>query len=213
MTFEPDEPYRTLAGPGESELVVDRSRFLGRARPVESEERAEAFVEELRSEHYDARHVCYGLRVGRGGQRIDRSNDDGEPPRTGGFPIWQVLDGEDVTNSICGVVRYFGGVELGTGGLTRAYRETAREAIDDAGITEHFPETNIELTIPYDRLDAVEHAAESSEMARIVETEYTDDVTMELAVRRRSKETFLDRLGEVLGRELKGQKQDESIDE
>lgn len=199
--FDPDAPYRTLEGHGESELVVDRSRFLGEALPVESEEEAEAYVEAVRDEHYDARHVCYGLRVGRGGQRIDRSNDDGEPPRTGGFPIWQVLDGEDVTNALCLVVRYFGGVELGTGGLTRAYRETAREAIDEAGIVERHPERRLEIAVPYDRFDAVEHLVDSSEDARAVETEYTDEVTLTLAIHANAFDSFRERLGGTLQRD------------
>ncbi len=198
--FDPDDPYRTLASHGESELVVDRSRFLGEALPVESEEKAESYVEAVRDEHYDARHVCYGLRVGRGPQRIDRSNDDGEPPRTGGFPIWQVLDGENITHSLCLVVRYFGGVELGTGRLRRAYRETAREAIDEAGITTRHPERRLHLNVPYERLDEVEHLVDSSDCARTLDTEYTDDVALTLAIYSRDVEDFCERLGGTLQR-------------
>lgn len=199
---EPTDPYNTLAGIGESELVVDRSRFLGEARPVSTEEEAEAYVEEVRSEHYDARHVCYGLRVGRGGQRIDRSNDDGEPPRTGGFPIWQVLDGEDVTNALCLVVRYYGGVKLGTGGLTRAYRSAAREAVDEAGIVERFPEQTLAVTIPYDRHGEVEHFLETHDHARTVDTDYGGEVTLEIAVWTEKVEAFREELEGVLNREL-----------
>lgn len=200
--FDAADPYNTLGEVGTSELVVDRSEFLGEARPVESEAEAEARVEEVRDEHYDARHVCYGLRVGRGAQRIDRSNDDGEPPRTGGFPIWQVLDGRDVTDALCLVVRYYGGVELGTGGLTRAYREAAREAVDDAGVVEVYPETELQVTVPYEGLDQVEHLVESSDVSRAVDAEYTDDVELTIAVRRRDAESFRDKLGEILRRDL-----------
>lgn len=200
--FDPTDPYMTLGGIGTAELVVERSRFLGEARPVESEEEAEARVEEVRDEHYDARHVCYGLRVGRGAQRIDRSNDDGEPPRTGGFPIWQVLDGEDVTNALCLVVRYFGGVELGTGGLTRAYRDAARAAVEEAGIVEVVPEQILELTVGYARYDAVEHLVESSDCARILEAEFTDDVALEVAVHARELDAFRERLSGALNRDV-----------
>jgi len=200
--FEPTDPYNTLAGVGDSELVVERSRFLGEARPVSSEQQAEAYVEEVRSEHYDARHVCYGLRVGRGGQRIDRSNDDGEPPRTGGFPIWQVLDGEEVTDALCLVVRYHGGVKLGTGGLTRAYRSAAREAVDDAGIVERYPEDRIEVTIPYDRHGEIEHFLDTHEHARSIDTTYAVEVTLEIAVWTKKAEEFRAELGGMLNRDL-----------
>jgi len=202
--FDPTDPYRTLEGVGTSELVVERSEFLGEARPVESEEEAEARVEEVRDEHYDARHVCYGLRVGRGAQRIDRSNDDGEPPRTGGFPIWQVLEGRDVTDALCLVVRYFGGVELGTGGLTRAYRDTARAAVDEAGVTEVYPETELQVRVPYEEFDRVEHLAESSDAARPLEATYTDEVEVTIAVRETDLEAFRDKLGGILRRDLSG---------
>lgn len=202
--FERTAPYETLESVGTSELVVERSEFLGEARPVQSEEEAEARVEEVRDEHYDARHVCYGLRVGRGGQRIDRSNDDGEPPRTGGFPIWQVLEGRGVTNALCLVVRYFGGVELGTGGLTRAYRDTARDAVEAAGRTEVYPETEIQVQVSYDVLDRVEHLVESTDMARPVGAEYTDDVELTIAVRQRDLDVFREKLGGILRRDLSG---------
>ena len=200
--FDPTDPYETLAGVGESELVVERSRFLGEALPVDSEEEAENYVEEVRSEHHDARHVCYGLRVGRGAQRIDRSNDDGEPPRTGGFPIWQVLDGEGVTNALCLVVRYYGGVKLGTGGLTRAYRQTAREAVDDAGIVTRYPEESLDVTLPYERHGEVEHFVETHEHARIVDTEYAGEVTMTIGVWTKIVDDFRGELGGMLGRDL-----------
>lgn len=201
-TFDATDPYRTLGGVGSSELVVDRSRFLGEARPVSSEKEAEARVEAVRDEHYDARHVCYGLRVGRGAQRIDRSNDDGEPARTGGFPIWQVLDGEEVTDALCLVVRYFGGVELGMGGLTRAYRDAGRAAIEDAGIVQVVPEEALELTVAYEHYDAVEHFVQSSECARIVDSEFTDAVDLEIAVHARERDRFSDELAAVLNRDV-----------
>lgn len=200
--FDPTDAYLTLAGHGESELTVDRSQFLGEALPVGSEQEAEEYVEQVRDEHYDARHVCYGLRVGRGGQRIDRSNDDGEPPRTGGFPIWQVLDGEDLTNCLCLVVRYYGGVKLGTGGLTRAYRKAARGAVDDAGIVERFPEETFEVSIPYDRFDEIEHFLETHDHARIQGTDYGADVAVEIGVWTKHLESFREELGGKLGKEL-----------
>jgi uncharacterized YigZ family protein len=192
--------YKTLCGEGTSERTIERSRFLGHASPVESEEEANAFVEALRDEHYDARHVCYGLRLGRGAQSIDRSNDDGEPPRTGGFPIWQVLDGEDITDAIAVVVRYYGGVKLGPGGLARAYRDTARDAIEAAGIVKRFPETRVVLQVPYQRHGEVEHFIDEDAGVRLIDEAFTDDVSLTLAVRLQDLDEVRDRLAGLLNR-------------
>lgn len=193
-----DEPFQTLAGTGESEHTVDRSRFLGLARPIASLEAALAWVDEIRGEHYDARHVCYGLRIGRGAQGIDRSNDDGEPARTGGYPLWQLLDGEDLTDAILVVVRYYGGIKLGTGGLARAYREAGRLAIDDAGIRTVYPETNLNLTIPYTLYDRLIYLVEESSEMRVVNVEYAADITLELAVRKIDETQCRARLAQVM---------------
>lgn len=193
-----DEPFQTLAGPGESEHTVDRSRFLGLARPIASLEAALGWVDEIRGEHYDARHVCYGLRIGRGAQGIDRSNDDGEPARTGGYPLWQLLDGEDLTDAILVVVRYYGGIKLGTGGLARAYREAGRLAIDDAGIRTVYPETNLNLTIPYTLYDRLIYLVEESPEMRVVNVEYAADIALELAVRKVDEAQCRALLGQVM---------------
>ena len=132
LLSNPDS-YRTLASQGSAELVVERSRFIGFARPIETLEEGLAFVEELRAQYHAARHVCFGLRVGRGSQTVDRSNDDGEPARTGGFPLWQLLEGEDVVDAMIAVVRYFGGIKLGGGGLVRAYSDAVAQAVEAAG--------------------------------------------------------------------------------
>lgn len=175
------DAYETLAGEGESEHVVDRSRFLGFAFPAASLDQALSIVEGVRKEHYNARHVCFGLRIGHGAQRIDRSNDDGEPARTGGFPLWQLLDGADATDALLVVVRYYGGVKLGTGGLARAYREAGRLALDDAGIVTVHPEHIFELVVPYSVVDTLQHRMESMEGLRLIDTNYEAEVTFELA--------------------------------
>lgn len=191
-------PYKTVAGEGNSEIVVDRSRFLGFARHVDSVDEATAFVDALEKEHYDARHVCFGLRVGRGPQMVDRSNDDGEPARTGGFPLWQILDGEEVTDAIIAVVRYYGGVKLGTGGLARAYREAGRLALEEAGVETRHPETSFDLQVPYRLVDKIEYMVEQDEAIRVVETDYAADVTFRLAVRTLQLDRVRERLAGLL---------------
>ena len=198
---EGELPYKTLVGHATEEIVVERSRFIAHALPVESVEEAEEFVKELARAHHDARHVCYGLRVGRGAQGVDRSNDDGEPSRTGGFPLWQLLEGEEVIDALIVVVRYFGGIKLGMGGLARAYREAGRLALDGAGIQTRHPEFQLAVTIPYDMLARVNHLLEPLDEVRTIETQYTDRVILTLAIRKPSLTTIRERLGALLARD------------
>ncbi len=176
-------PYRTIVHNGEAEHIVKRSRFLGYAHPVDDLEMAMGLVAELRHKHYNARHTCYGLRIGRGAQGLDRSNDDGEPARTGGYPLWQILEGEEVIDTILIVVRYFGGIKLGMGGLARAYREAGRLALENAGIITIHPEVTFPLELPYDMLGKIQHVIKDVESIRVTHTEYAEGVALHLAVR------------------------------
>lgn len=122
--------YFVPTGAGESEYVEKRSRFLGHVRPVESEDEARAFVAEMKKKYYDARHNCWCYLLKDGPKRY---SDDGEPQGTAGIPMLEVFRREGVTNLVCVVTRYFGGVLLGAGGLFRAYTKSAKDALDAAG--------------------------------------------------------------------------------
>ena len=124
--------YYIPTGHSETELVEKRSRFIGQVWRVTSEEEARARIEEVRRQYHDARHhcFCYVLREG----NILRYGDDGEPQGTAGQPMLNVFLKEEVTDAVCVVTRYFGGILLGAGGLTRAYGGTAKLALDAAGI-------------------------------------------------------------------------------
>ena len=125
--------YFVPTGPAETELVEKRSRFLGQVFPVESEKEARARIEAVRKRHYDARHNCWCYRLRAGG--AERCSDDGEPQGTAGQPMLGVFQREGVENVCCVVTRYFGGVLLGAGGLVRAYTQSAKDALDAAGIS------------------------------------------------------------------------------
>ena len=119
--------YYVPTGAGEAEFTEKRSRFLGHVRPVDSEEAARDFIAAMKKEYYDARHNCwcYLLRDG-----TLRYSDDGEPQGTAGIPMLEVFRREGVTNLVCVVTRYFGGVLLGAGGLFRAYTKSAKDALN-----------------------------------------------------------------------------------
>ena len=125
--------YYIPTGHSETELVEKRSRFIGQVWRVSSEEEARARIEQTRKKHYDARHNCWCYRLREGG--AERYSDDGEPQGTAGQPMLNVFQREEVTDVVCVVTRYFGGVLLGAGGLVRAYAKSAKDALDAAGIS------------------------------------------------------------------------------
>ena len=128
--------YRTYEKRGTSEIVEKKSRFLGDAMRVKTLEEAEAYIAQVRKEHYDARHHCFAYVTGEPGtpDEIVRSSDDGEPSGTAGKPMLEILTGRGLHQCLIVVTRYFGGTLLGTGGLVRAYSAAAKEAVEDAGM-------------------------------------------------------------------------------
>ncbi|MCD6540995.1 YigZ family protein [Candidatus Bipolaricaulota bacterium] len=136
----------TLAEPGRGKLVEKRSRFLSFAYPLSTAGEAAVHVDELRREYRDARHVVYAYRVLKGKKILERADDAGEPARSAGWAILELLRGKDLVNVLVVVVRYFGGVKLGVGGLRRAYRDAASLALEDAGIVQYVPRGRYRLT-------------------------------------------------------------------
>ena len=124
--------YYIPSGASQTEFTEKRSRFIGRVWPVDSEEQARAHIEETKKLHYDARHNCWCYLIKDGPVRY---SDDGEPQGTAGQPMLNVFQREGVENVCCVVTRYFGGILLGAGGLVRAYTQSAKDALDAAGIS------------------------------------------------------------------------------
>ena len=127
------QSYYVPVDAGAAEFTEKRSRFLGHVRRVETEAEARAFLDEMRKKYYDARHNCWCYVLHEGG--VVRYGDDGEPQGTAGQPMLNVFQREGVENVVCVVTRYFGGVLLGAGGLTRAYAKSAKDALDAHGGT------------------------------------------------------------------------------
>lgn len=125
--------YLTVARDAEAEIEVKRSRFLCTLSRVESEAAARAVVDRLRRQHWDARHHCSAFVVGPPPMPVERSSDDGEPAGTAGAPMLDVLRGQQVSDVVAVVTRWFGGTLLGAGGLVRAYGDAVRLALDTAG--------------------------------------------------------------------------------
>lgn len=166
--------YYIPAGPGEAEFSEKRSRFLGHLRHVDSEEEAKAFIAQVKKEHYDARHNCWCYLL-RGG--VERYSDDGEPQGTAGIPMLEVFRREGITDLVCVVTRYFGGVLLGAGGLLRAYTKSAKDALDAAGICVVRPWIQADIPCSYSMAERLKK--ELAAMGGIVaDTEYAAGVTV-----------------------------------
>ena len=141
------ELYVTLGKEGESILEVKRSEFLGYAKHVTSEAEARAFVDAIRKKHADARHNVYAYVIAE--NNIVRYSDDGEPQGTAGMPVLDILRKGGITDAVIVVTRYFGGTLLGTGGLVHAYSDTAKAAVEDAGLITLVPYDVFRLTVSY----------------------------------------------------------------
>lgn len=178
----------------EAELVEKRSRFIGQVRPVETEEEARAFVEQVKKKHYDARHNCWCYRLRDGG--VERYSDDGEPQGTAGQPMLNVFQREEVTNVVCVVTRYFGGVLLGAGGLVRAYTQSAKDALDAAGVSVVRRWVQAAVPCPYSFFDRVKLEVEAHGGV-LGETEYAADVTVHALLPEGQVETFSARMTEL----------------
>ncbi|MBO4853528.1 MAG: YigZ family protein [Oscillospiraceae bacterium] len=163
---------------GESEFTEKRSRFISHVWTVESEEEAQAHIRQMRAKYYDARHNCWCYRIG---QNTVRYGDDGEPQGTAGQPMLKVLERENVTNVCCVVTRYFGGILLGAGGLSRAYARGAKDALNAAGVATLRSWAVLRLPCAYSLLEQVklEIASVSGTVDEIV---YGADVTLTVSV-------------------------------
>lgn len=177
----PDDVYKTIEKAGEGIYSEKRSKFLAFAIPVTTALEVKEQVEAYQKKYYDARHVCYAYRLGEKGE-LFRANDNGEPSGTAGKPILGQIDSRELTNVLVVVVRYFGGIKLGTSGLIVAYRLAAAEALD---ATEHVQKTingEITLRFPYHLLNDVLRIVKEEE-PKVVEQIFDNDCLMRLSIR------------------------------
>ncbi|MEF8979498.1 MAG: YigZ family protein [Haloarculaceae archaeon] len=155
------ETFRTVAGRGQTRFEIRGSEFIGHVAPARSVDAAESFVEEVRKEYADATHNVPAYRV-RTDPLREWESDAGEPTGSAGKPALNVLQGEGVENVVAVVTRYFGGTELGVGGLARAYGRAVNEALDDAGTVEQVPHEHFSVTVSYDDSGSVRGLLESA---------------------------------------------------
>ena len=170
------EDFVLLTKGGEAELVEKKSRFIATVRPVESEEEAAAFIEEMKKKYYDARHNCSAYVLGSKAQ-LTRSNDDGEPSGTAGRPMLEVLLGSGIRNVAAVVTRYFGGTLLGTGGLVRAYSGVLKEALEKCETARQHFGVRFQIKADYNAVGKIQHILASRNIAA-EDSVYAADVKM-----------------------------------
>ncbi|NGM68878.1 YigZ family protein [Natronolimnobius sp. AArcel1] len=189
------QTFETIAEPATAEFVVQGSEFIGHARPVESVEAAEAFVDHVSEEYADATHnvPAYRVRADPDGEFLrEYSSDDGEPSGSAGKPALNVLEQQSIENCAVVVTRYYGGTNLGVGGLVRAYSQAVKDAVDAAGVVEERPHERIQATVEYDDSGTVRGILESEGYE--FDAAYEADVSFDVRVPIADAETLRDRL-------------------
>ena len=183
----------------ESEFVEKRSRFISHLWRVETEEEARAHIEAMKKKYYDARHNCWCYLIQEGG--VVRYSDDGEPQGTAGQPMLNVFQRESVTNVVCVVTRYFGGILLGAGGLTRAYTKGAKDALDAAGISRMSLWTLWDVPCSYPLFERMKLEIAACDGV-VRDTEYGADIVIRAAFPAGGAEKFAPRLTELSAGQL-----------
>ena len=148
--------YKTLHDFGSDEYVVEKSTFIGYAKPIKSEEEAVEFINQIKKKHKDATHNVWANTVGET-MNIQRYSDDGEPQGTAGIPTLEVIKKEDLRDVVVVVTRYFGGIKLGAGGLVRAYTKGAKIGIEAAQIIQKVKYKEVSVTIDYNQIGKVQN--------------------------------------------------------
>ena len=187
------EDYLVPAKAAEAEYIEKKSRFIGNVFPVSSEEEVRACLEQIRKKHYDARHHCYCYRLSGGAVR---ASDGGEPQGTAGQPMLAVFTRENVQDVLCVVTRYFGGILLGAGGLTRAYARTAKDALDAAGIARRCVWDVIEIPCSYAFLERAK--LELAAQEGVIDTiDYGAQILIRASLPQERTQTLTQRLREL----------------
>ncbi len=183
------DEYRTVSGIAYAKHVVKKSRFIAEATAVESQEAVKAFLDEVRERLPRASHYCYAYSIGGGESKRDYATDAGEPRHSAGPPILSAIRAHRLSNTLCVVARYYGGINLGMGGLIRAYGQCARACFQNATLENRIFYQNLLLKVPYSRIGTVVTLCKRGG-GEIVDIEYTPQPVISLRMRQSAVEAF-----------------------
>ena len=177
------DTYKTIASSVQEVIFKEKSsKFLGYAFPVTSEEEIKAHLEEVKKAHFSARHWCYAWQLGYGTNQRYRANDDGEPNNTAGIPIYGQIQSFELTNILVIVVRYFGGIKLGVGGLVQAYKTTAQLTLQETEIEEKLITEEMVINFDYPLMNKVMRVVKEQNLT-ITAQHLTESCELHLAIR------------------------------
>nr|WP_314556473.1 YigZ family protein [uncultured Capnocytophaga sp.] len=177
------DTYKTIASSVQEVIFKEKSsKFLGYAFPVTSEEEIKAHLEEVKKAHFSARHWCYAWQLGHGTNQRYRANDDGEPNNTAGIPIYGQIQSFELTNILVIVLRYFGGIKLGVGGLVQAYKTTAQLTLQEAEIEEKLITEELRIRFEYPLMNKVMRVVKEQNL-NITQQLLTENCELHLAIR------------------------------
>lgn len=189
------EAYYTIHQGGIGEFVMKKSRFIASVSPVDTEEEALAFIEGLKKQYWDASHNCYAYIIG-SKNPIMRCSDDGEPSKTAGKPMLDVLLAKELTNLVVVVTRYFGGTLLGTGGLVKAYQSATLEGLDKSVIIKKEPGIHMQVITDYNLIGKIQYYI-GHENIPLISSDYTDIVTLDLMIPIEQVDSFQKKLADL----------------
>ncbi len=197
--------YKTIYDPAQASFIEQKSEFIGYIAPVKTNEEAVAFIESIKAQHRKARHNCYAY-VLRDGM-ISRYSDDGEPQGTAGPPILDVIQKSGLTDVCIVVTRYFGGILLGKGGLTRAYSTGASMAVNAARLMIMCEAYEVTLTLDYSLYDKINYVLPDFEI-KILATDYAEKVKITLIVKEELANSLCDKLVDITNGNIEISKSD-----
>ena len=186
--------FKTVAGETEALSVIERSKFIGLIKGIDSEEDAKNFIDAAKKKYPLANHYCYAYIADEKGLN-QKFSDDGEPHGTAGLPILNAIKGRGLYKTVVVVVRYFGGIKLGTGGLSRAYGGTATAAIEKADVKSLTEAEFFTLTLDYGQYKKISPLISGA----TVKVEYDEDVKVKIATEKGCKEALFGKISETLG--------------
>ena len=187
--------YKTLHKFGVDEYIVEKSTFIGYAKPIKTEEEAIEFVNEIKKKHKDATHNVWAYTVGEN-MNIQRYSDDGEPQGTAGIPTLEVIKKEDLRDVVVVVTRYFGGIKLGAGGLVRAYTKGAKVGIEAGIVIEKVKYTEVKIKIEYTQLGRIQNEIMNLGF-KVKDTIYSEDVELIVYSKIEDVQSLTDRMIDI----------------
>ena len=195
------DTYKTIIAPTEGIYKEKGSKFLSFAIPVSSADEVKEIVKNYRKEYYDSRHVCYAYMLGAERKEF-RANDAGEPSGTAGRPILGQINSRELTNILVIVVRYFGGILLGTGGLVVAYKEATTDALDQAEVIEKTVDESISILFDYVLMNEVMRIIKDTN-AQITSQSFENQCEMQLSIRKQDAGLLSAKLAKIFGLQIK----------